>query len=185
MSIVNPTCPSGCAFTLPIVDFDECSPHLSFGEIEHIYVGAGDTPAFGDWTQLAQWTARIDNDDAVDTTKLRKLDVLGDLPAATKDTITISLGRTIVTPATWTINVEIDDISPDTWEFMRGTGCNYQVRAWFETTDKMLGGNDGILGNLNLFPTIERGQKSLHKLTGTFTWEASYAPERIDSPFAS
>jgi hypothetical protein len=37
----------------------------------------------------------------------------------------------------------------------------------------------------NLSPVIERGAKTVNKLSGTITWENQFAPERTDSPFAS
>jgi hypothetical protein len=53
------------------------------------------------------------------------------------------------------------------------------------TPSYMYGGNDGVLAVLNLRPVIERGVKSLNKLSGTITWEAQFSPEREVSVYAS
>lgn len=185
MSIVNPSCPTGCSSILPVVNFDLCDPNVSFGEIETIYMGAGDAAAFTDWTDLSEWTARIDNLDTVDPDKLREFHVMADLPAATADEIVISKGRKVYSPATHTINVDIDDLTQENYEFARTTSCNVQFRVWFFTKSYMYGGNDGILANVTLRPVIERGQKSINKLSGTITWEAQFSPERAESVFAS
>ena len=184
MSVNNPICPQGCSSILPEVSFDECVPSVSFGEIEHIYVASGDADPFIDWTQLIEWVSRL-SDSAIDPDAIRKLDVSADLPASTKNTIDISLARKISAPGSWVINVDIDDITDQTYDFMRVTECNVQFRFWFATGEKLFGGNDGILGMFNLSPVIERGAKTVNKLSGTITWENQFAPERCDSPFAS
>jgi hypothetical protein len=185
MSFLTPTCPTGCSFTLPAVDFSICDPDIFFGEIEHIYIGAGDATPFTDWTDLAEWVARVDDTTLNDVDLLRDFHVLADLPAAAADEIVISLGRKIYSPATHTINVDIDEISDLNYEFGRMTSCNTQYRIWFATESHMYGGNDGILASVNLRPVIERGQKSINKLTGQVVWEQQFSPERTDNPYAA
>ena len=55
---------------LPPVKADICAPDLNFGEVDKIYLGNQGNP-FLDWTDLAEWTARLDNEDIVDETKIR------------------------------------------------------------------------------------------------------------------
>ena len=181
MSFITPTCPTGCSYTLPAVDFDVCDPKISFGEIKHIYIGAGDTTPFTDWTDLSEWIARIDNATLNDIDLLRDFHVMADLPMASSDEIMISLGRKIYSPATHIINVTIDECSVENYEFARMTSCNTQFRIWFATEDYLYGGNDGILASVNLRPVIERGQKSINSLVGTIQWENKFSPERTDS----
>ena len=185
MSIINPTCPTGCSDFLPVVDFDLCDPKVSFGEIEQIMVASGAAAPFTDWEDLSEWTARISETDVADIDTIRQMYVIADLPAATADEIIISKGRKVYSPATHVINVDIDDLSDENYEFARATSCNTQMRVWFFTKSHMYGGNDGILANVNLRPVIERGQKSINKLSGMITWEAQFSPERADSVFAS
>ena len=181
MSIVNPLCPTGCNSILPQAASDLCDPKVLFGEIEKIYISSGDSAAFSDWTDIDEWTARIDNSDTVDINKIREFHVVADLPQATADELTISLGRKVFTPATHTINFDIDDISAENYEFGRTTSCNVLFRVWFATKSKLFGGNDGILANVNIRPVIERGIKSINKLVGTVSWEYQFSPESTDN----
>lgn len=181
---INPVCPSGCSTLVPSVDFDLCSPSISFGEIEHVYIASGDAAPFTSFEDLAEWTPRL-SEDSVDPEAIRDFHVMADLPAASADEIILSLGRKIYSPASHIINVDVDDISDLNYEFGRTTSCNSQYRVWFATESHIYGGNEGILANVNLRPVIERGQKSINKLTGTISWEAQFSPERGDNPFAS
>lgn len=183
MSTINPTCPTGCSSILPTVSFDLCNPNISFGEIERVFIAMADATPFTDWTNLSEWTAALAL--TVEPDALREFYVVADLPAAAADEIIISLGRKIYSPATHTINVDIDDLSAENYEFARTTSCNLQFRVWFMTPSYMYGGNDGVLAVLNLRPVIERGVKSLNKLSGTITWEAQFSPEREVSVYAS
>ena len=188
MSTYNPTCPTGCSSILPDVSFDLCNPNVAFGEIERIFVGMADAAPFaagdGDWEDLSLWTAALalptNDPDAI-----RQLYVSADLPAATADEVEISLGRKIQSPATHVINVDVDDLSPENYEFMRTLACNMQFRIWFHTPEHQYGGQDGILAQFTLRPVIERGAKSLNKLSGTITWEDKFSAERAVSVYAS
>lgn len=184
MSYKTPSCPTDCGFTLPIVDFSICSPTITFGEITHIYVASGDANPFTDVEDITEWNVRL-SDTSLDDDMIRDLMVLADLPAASAEEIVISLGRKIYSPATHTINVDIDDVSQETYEFARTTSCNAQFRVWFATPSWIFGGNDGILANINLRPVIERGIKSINKLSGTVTWEHQFSAERHVNPFAT
>ena len=68
---------------------------------------------------------------------------------------------------------------------MRTTACNMQFRIWYMTPDYMFGGQDGILAIFTLRPVIERGVKSLNKLSGRITWEDQFSAERAVSVYAS
>lgn len=181
MSIVNPDCPTGCNSILPQASSDLCDPKVLFGEIEKIYISSGDSSAFSDWTDIDEWTARINNSDTTSIDSIREFHVIADLPQATADELTISLGRKVFTPATHTINFDIDDISAENYEFGRTTSCNVLFRVWFGTKSKLFGGNDGILANVNIRPVIERGIKSINKLVGTVSWEYQFSPESTDN----
>lgn len=184
MSVQNPICPEGCDFQLPSLSFDFCSPEVSFGEITHIYLAAGDAAPFTDVESLQEWTARV-SDNSVDANAIRDLAVVADLPAASAEEIVISLNRKIFSPAEHVINVEIDDVSPETYEFARSTSCNTGYRMWFSTPEHIYGGTDGILAMVNLRPQIERGAQSVNKLVGTITWSAKFSAERNINPYAA
>ena len=154
MSVRNPDCPTGCNSILPQASSDLCNPTIVFGEIEKIYIAAGDVDPFTDWTDVTEWEARLSDIDVVDQNKIRTLVVIGDHAAAQSDEITISLGRKVHTPATYTINFDIDDISDLNYEFSRTTSCNTQYRIWFANKQRMFGGNDGILASVSIRPVI-------------------------------
>lgn len=184
MSVLDPTCPTGCSDFLPVVDFDACAPKVSFGEIKRIYVASLDAEVFADWTSAGEWTTRIDNTDVADIDKVRELTVSADMPAGAADTIEISDKRKVMTPSTFTINLDIDDNSDDNYEFMRWTECNQTVRMWYATEDFLYGGEGGVTATISLKEVIQRGTKSIIKLVGTATWENKYSPERCANPLS-
>ncbi len=178
---VCPVCPTGCETHLPDLDFNFCSPNIVYGEVTHVFLAAGDAQCFSDWNVLQEWLDRIDNTaDGIDY--IRYMHVKADLPGGEKETIEISLGRKVKSPVTYTLNIEVDDMSALNYEFMRLSQCNVGFKMWFAAGGYLFGGNCGIDVMLNLDYTIERGMKSIHKIQGTAIWEASCAPDRIVNP---
>ena len=171
------TCPSTCSTVPAAVEFDFCNPSVHFGEIEKIYVMARDATALTDWTDASEWATRIDNT-GVTGDEIRELHVSADLPAPEREMIDISVRRKTNTPATFTINLDIDDLTDENYDFMRTTACNTEVVFWYATKDHVYGGNSGITGNIIIDNVIERGVKSLQKFTGTITWEGTFEAQR-------
>ena len=179
----TPSCPTGCSTILPHADFNYCSPENSFGEITHIFFAALDAACFTNWGSVVEWTNRLSNtDDDIDA--VRFFHVKADKPVGERDTMEISLGRKVKSPATYTINIEVDDVSDLNYEFMRASQCDTMFRMWYATPDYLFGGVCGVEVNLNLDYQIERGTKSIHKIIGTATWEDPFTPERIDNPLS-
>ncbi len=110
--------------------------------------------------------------------------MIGDLPPAETDEIEISLGRKIQTPATFTVNYEIDDVTQDNYDFMRWLECNTVFKIWYSANEVIFGGNEGIEVNLQGKYQIERGQKSVQKIVGTAKWENKFSPVRTTNPMA-
>ena len=185
MSQENPTCPVGCDSFLPAVDFNYCDPDVQFGEIDNIYLMARDGGALLDWESLTEWNARLALDPTADADAIIAINVIGDQPAPESDEIVISLDRRIQTPKTFTLNIEIDDVSDANYQLMRFFECNTTVRMWYTANNLMFGNNAGIdKVNLKLAYQIERGQKTLQKIVGTVTWENEFSPNRITNPLA-
>ena len=182
MSVINPTCPTGCDSNVPSVDFDYCAPEVYLGEIKRIYVASNDAAAFTDVTDAAEWATRL-SETGTGADDIRELYVSADLPAPTRDVIEIDQGREIYPPAAFTLNVDIHDLSDLNYEFMRTTACNTAVKIWYATEDHIYGGNDGISNvNVILENMIERGQRTIQKITGTFTWDYKFQPQRTANP---
>lgn len=179
----TPTCPTGCATVLPDLNFNYCAPENSFGEISHVFLAAIDAECFSDWTQLGEWTARLNNT-SDDPDAIRFMHVSADWPAPERDTIETSLCRKVKTPATFTLNIDVDDLSDLNYEFMRTSQCNQTFRMWYASPDYIFGGNCGVEVILNLDYIIERGCKTIHKITGTAVWEDPYSPQRADNPLS-
>ena len=184
MSAINPTCPTGCSSVVPEVNFDACAPSVHFGEIHKVFIASSDVTAFTDVESLAEWTTRIAETGGTAAQVIRELTVMADMPTPDASEIEISNKRKVYPPKKWTLNVDIDDLTDENYNFIRATGCNTQYRIWFATDDHIYGGTDGILSSVVLNPMIERGNQTVQKATGTITWEALYAPERNDSPWA-
>jgi hypothetical protein len=182
MSVNNcPVCPSGCSAILPDLDFNFCSPENAFGEITHIFVAAYDASCFSDEALLGEWLGRLDNSGG-DIESIRYMHVKATKPVGSFDTIETSLGRKVKSPGSYTLNIEIDDVSPLNHEFMRLTQCNTTFKIWYAAGGFLWGGHCGIDAILNLDYQIDAGMKTIHKITGTALWEASCSPERVINP---
>ncbi len=123
MSIVNPTCPSDCTYTLQIVDADICNPDLAFGQINTIYLAARNATDFTDWTDQTEWDARLSNTGS-DAEDIRYLFGIGEKPAAESAEYKISKGRTIYGKRTHTITFEVEDTGVNNYNFIRYLQCN-------------------------------------------------------------
>lgn len=172
------TCPTDCDGNLPDVEFSVCSPEINLGEITDIYLTNPGNP-LTDETSAVEWAARMA---AVDETKIINLKVMGDLPIPEASEIEISGKRKVTGDKSYTINLDIDETNQTNYEFMRATSCANKKTAWFKTTSgKLYGGATGIDGTLRLDEIIPRSSKEVTKFTGTFKWDAKFAPCRTDS----
>ena len=180
---MNPTCPTNCAKTLPIVKFDKCAPAISLSEIEKIYISKPTATPFTDWKLASEWVERISESDLVDDDAIRPLTVIADKPAPANVIKELSNGRKIPVRKDHTINVTIDDVSDENYELARVLECGGQIRFWYETSGgKLYGGNEGIEGTIVLDGVLNRGRDEIETLTGSIVWSSKFSPERITSP---
>ena len=179
-----PTCPTDCTGVLPENTFDFCRSDVHTGEIEILYLAASEAECFTDWTALAEWTARLSTD-SVDPDAIRRFRVVGTQPAASQDATDISLGQKYYGEKEFTLNIELEDISDENYEFARNMECNVLVKAWWATAGgDLFGGNCGEDVSISSNLQIEAGQNSIHKLMWTITWKNKFSPERTTSPMA-
>jgi hypothetical protein len=163
---VKPSCPVDCTFQEPETTFDFCKSDIHTGEGEILYLAAPNAECFSDVTSLAEWTARISND-SLDPNAIRRLRVVADMPAGSGESVDISLGQKYYGEKSFTINVEIEDNSPENYILLQLLHCNSTHKAWLQTAGgDLLGGVCGLSDNgvsIDANYVIEKGQNSMHK----------------------
>ena len=181
MSVVNPTCPTGCEFDPPVVLFDYCAPTIAFGEIKYLFLRAVESGGLTDWTDSAEWLAAIDNDGEVGG-EIRQISIIGSLPEPESTEIPMSLKRKAYPPKMFSIPFKVDEVNDDNHEFMRTMSCNSSFLAWYATDEYMWGGNDGITVQITMHEIIPETTAELYHFVGTMTWENKFPPERTTNP---
>lgn len=176
------SCPNSCETALPEVKFSKCSPNIVLSEIVRIFVGKQSTQPFNNWKDASEWTQRL-SETANTANAIRPLTVIADKPAGSPVVKEISNGRKYNLRKDFTVNIEIDDVSPENYEFMRVTQCGGEYKLWFETAGgRIYGGNEGIDASLVLDNVLGRGKDEIEKITGTASWSDKFSPEMALSP---
>lgn len=176
------SCPNSCETALPEVKFSKCSPNIVLSEIVRIFVGKQTTQPFNNWKDASEWTQRL-SETANTANAIRPLTVIADKPAGSPVVKEISNGRKYNLRKDFTVNIEIDDVSPENYEFMRVTQCGGEYKLWFETAGgRIYGGNEGIDASLVLDNVLGRGKDEIEKITGTASWSDKFSPEMALSP---
>lgn len=177
-------CETCVGLVLPVADANFCDPDINYGQISRIFLST--TPMI-DWTDLAEWTDRLDNTTAtplVDYT--RYFNVIGDKPAPEKTEVKISRGRTVFGNKTHTINFAIDETPDQNYAFMQfleeNAGSN--VRLWYEAGKYLYGGNEGICSSIDMDEIIPESDTEIVKIVGVAKWTNATHPERILNPMA-
>lgn len=178
------TCPTGCGSALPPVKFDDCNPVVLLSEIITIYIAKPAAIAFTDVESPTEWATRLSMTSSTGDDAIRPLTVIADKPAGSPIVKELSNGRKKTIRFDNTLNVEIDDVSDENYEFMRVSQCGGQYKMWYKTKGgRIYGGNEGIEDVfLNLDIVQGRGADEIEKISGTITWGAPSAPERGISP---
>ena len=177
-------CPNNCETELPEVRFSKCSPTIVLSEIVRIFLGKQSTEPFTDWKSATEWTTRL-SEKGTTANAIRPLTVIADKPAGSPVVKEISNGRKYNLRKDFTINIEIDDVSPENYEFMRVTQCGGEYKLWFETAGgRLYGGNEGIDASLVLDNVLGRGKDEIEKITGAASWDDKFSPEMCTSPIA-
>ena len=169
---------------LPKVKADFCAPDLNFGQVTDIWLGY-DTNPFDDWTDLEEWTTRVDNATLADLTKIRHLHVIGDKPAAERTKIDFSQNRSTYTVPNHTVNVRVDETHDDNYALVQWLDAHagQTIRVWYAAGKYIYGGNEGVPANLGLNDVIPESDEELNVFQGAITWQANH-PDRILNPMA-
>lgn len=191
------TCPSDCAVTnLPVINFQDCNPQILSSELQELILGRSDAISFTDASAATEWNDRISSNNtppgsstAAVKDLLRRLKIIGDIPAPTETTRAISGGRTAVTGKVYTMNIEIDDMSNENWQFCQTVQCSkagLKVKAWPITkSGHFLGGNTGISATLKINHLLDRGEDGIMRAVGTLEFKTFVFPNRDVFPLAS
>jgi hypothetical protein len=174
-----PTCSPGCDNTLPVFLFDDCSPELNAGNITWLYTTNRGNP-LTDWTDEAEWAARIDND-STDSAAIRRIRVIGSKPAPDKPETVISGDRTYYGKASHVIDFRADETNAINHEALRQMECGQDILLWYETIGGLRwGGNEGIEASIKLDEVIPESSSEFINFVGQAKWKAKFTPERID-----
>jgi len=182
MSYPTITCPESCDVHVPIWDFDECAPIVDVSEVNKIYItnlGNG----LADWTDLAEWTSRIDNDGVL-VGDIRELWVSGELPEPEKNIIEIDNDREVSSPMSFNLTAEIFDNGEDSinYDAIRWLQCGGRKLMWYAAGLYLYGGTDGIECDIIADHIITKGNKEINKLQIIAKWDSKHSPERIANP---
>lgn len=177
-------CSENCVDSLPETNFNDCAPDSVESEIVRIFFALKGAAPFSDWKSPEEWSERVSQTDITDKDKIRVLTVIGDKPAPTSTPRVMSNRRRFTPFKEHTINISIDDVSNENYDFMRALECGAEGIMWYETIGgKMFGGNAGIQKvTLALDDLLPSGEGEYETLGGTATWRAKLHPDRIDSP---
>lgn len=181
--MATPTCSTTCEGDLPAVLFDNCNPIVEFSEIRRVFIAKRNAASFLNWTEAAEWIARINRNTTSGDDYIREFRVIGDKPVPAGVSKQISNGRTMTIGKDHTLNFLIDDISDENYEFMRGTECGGQYKIWYETEGgRMYGGNDGIIYDLKMDSQLNRGRDEIGAIIAVATRRGKFTEERTISP---
>lgn len=196
-AMVDIVCATDCSTSnLPIINFQDCNPAIFSSEIYDIFFGRKDAISFTDITSATEWNDRIsvNNTPPVGSTVavkdlLRRVKVIGDVPAPTTTKKAISGGREVTTEVKYLVNFEIDDMSDANWQFIQSIQCGkgvYPVKAWLHTkSNHVIGGNPGISGTVEINHILDRGADGIQRGVGVLTFKTTIFPNRDVFPLAS
>lgn len=196
MPVTTFTPPSDCStVNLGTIAQDTCFPKQKLSELTYMFLGRGDAISFVDVLDAEEWADRLSQSSTPPVGSsvaakdlIRKIAIIGDLPAPALQEKDISGGRKHSPYKDFTVNFEIDDVDAEEYEFFRNSqyGIVY-VKAWLKTKGgELLGGNAGLNGGTEVrmiaWPIFGKGPDEIVKIVGTLTWRGQVAPDRCVSP---
>lgn len=178
----NPTieCPIGCLNDVPIIAMDECNPDVDFSEVDKLYMTQLDQ-VLADWTDAAEWTARIDNA-GVAVDDIREWWVSGELPEPERTITEIDNDRDVSSPNKFNLTLQVFETNLTNYDAVRFLQCNTRVLIWYSAGENMYGGTDGIEADVIASHLITKGSKEANIIQLLVTFDAKHNPERITNP---
>ena len=188
-NIFSVVCPTDCTSTwVAIEDLNPaCAGPLAKSEVNYLYMMLPETgvgPA--DWTNATAWGDVIDNADTTGV-KVKRLPVVGNLPAEERADIPLSNGFIAKGDGTFTLTAKIQPLTTGLYEWLRSLQCSGTSLPKFWFTDR--GGNmfgKDVVGiqakSVAVNFILEEGDESYEYANIILVWEAATFPDRIVSP---
>lgn len=179
-------CPEGCTDPLlPALATDDCpKPHLS--QIEELFIKPDLASGPTDWELAADWAAVIDNTNATNT-KVKRLPVIGGLPAADKTVVELPKGRKMPAERTYKLELRTKDTSDKNVAFAKALQCgSTNFTFWYATRGlKLYGGQDGIVPSMvDADVILGAGDGDYEEIVINIEFRACGDPFSIPNPLA-
>lgn len=174
-------CDNTCESIIPPTKFNLCEPEGAFGQITQLFVTNPGFP-LTDENSAAEWQGRINMPDS-NPAKIWRLLVIGDLPASESAEVEMSGDRTISGPEQRTLNVTIDEVNQENYDFHRATQCNKRFKVWYMAFGgDAYGGPEGIDMPLKFKHVITGNTNELQTLVAAGKWKSKIPPCRFMHP---
>jgi len=163
-----------------------CDAKLKYGRIDSVRFRNGFAP-FNDFSDTAEWDTRLSDtlDDDGTNKYIRTMYGVGEMPEASNEKSTYSLGRVYYSEKAHTVKFAVDNICKAHLDLLHHIE-QYpatQFYLWFTTGDTLHGGNDGIRASIDAKKVISPNRKELVKINFTFDWEG-FTPETTALPLS-
>lgn len=177
-------CAEDCDGVVPIVDNSPCAPAIKYGEIAYLVIGNEGQP-LTNWTDPAEVSARLDNDDDADPAALRILQVVGTMTTEFGEQKPIHGGLFSFGKNTTTVEAKVFNNSETNYDFIRALSCNLGFRFWPITSDgQWYGGNEGISVVLQGKEDVPESRDDFRVLTVRGQFKSNRTQLRTDFPLA-
>lgn len=126
----------------------------------------------------------ISNEDPTDVSQKRFFGI-GSVPANEVQEVLLNNFQNYQLDKTFTLTMDIFDISPDTYDYFRRIQCGKVKPLIYYTTvaDKIYGSAVGISPiKFAVTTPLDSGEGSLEKITIEVSWKAKTSPDRYDMP---
>lgn len=179
-------CPTGCTDPLlPALATDDCAkPHLS--QIEEVFIRPDAATGPADWEDASDWAAVIDNTNT-DNTKVKRLPVIGGLPAPDKAVVELPKGKKMNAERTYKLELRTKDTSDKNVAFAKALQCGSTNFAfWYATRGlKLYGGQDGIVPSMvDADLILAAGNGEYEEIVINIEFKACGDPTAIVNPLA-
>lgn len=168
-------------FLFPALDVDQnCIGDVSLSQVVAVLILADGATPPSDWTSKTAWADVVDNNDTSNSF-VKYVTGVGFVETPEKTQLTVAKGVTINTIKTYTLTLEVFNLSNAQYAFLRSLQCNpTNYTFWIENAGGHLyGGSDGILPFLTDvdFPLLG-GENDVEKAVLTIRYRSKCDPDR-------